>query len=171
MTTICQQLNQMKHPILTAMLLLSAVALLPSMSFAHNTASGCGSNSAITISDENNWATLCSKTIDLSDGSHNCVATASAQMGNSVVDIHNVYRFTLSTTKNPATGLAWERRIDVNQDVNGTDLKEQPVATARHFNLTAGSYTFYWLARPADVNADTADVTGYSMGVVCTDGQ
>lgn len=162
----------MRRPVFTAALLLSAVAALPSLSFAHNTASGCGSSaSAITLSDENNWKTMCSKTIDLSDGVHDCVATASAQVQNSVSDIHNMYRFTIGTIKNPATGLAWERRMDVNQDVNSADPKEEAISTVRHFNLTAGQYTFYWLARPFDAGADNIDVIGYSLGVVCTDGK
>jgi hypothetical protein len=152
--------------------LLFTVALLPNKSFAHNTSAGCGSSStSITLSDENNWATLCSTTIDLTDGAHDCVATASAEVGNTVTDLHNEYRFTLATIKNPSTGLEAERVVDINQDVNSADPKEEEISTVRHFSLAAGKRTFFWLGRPLNSGADNIDVTSYSMGIVCTDGK
>jgi hypothetical protein len=60
--------------------------------------------------------------------------------------------------------------IDVSQDPSGTDLKVESISAVHHFNVKAGTKTFYWLARPFDSDADKIDVTKYSMGVVCTDG-
>lgn len=154
---------------LWAAALLFTVALMPSKSFAHNTAAGCGTNNTVTLSDENNWATLCSKTVDLTDGTHDCVMTASAELSNTVTDVHNRYRFTVATVKNPSTGLAFERVVDVTQDVNSADPIALDIGTVRHATLQAGTYTFYWLGRPFDSNADNISVTAYSMGVVCTD--
>jgi hypothetical protein len=154
---------------LWAAALMFTVGMLPSKSFAHNTAAGCGTNNTVSLSDENNWATLCSKTVDLTDGTHDCVVTGSAELSNTVTDTHNRYRFTVATVKNPSTGLAFERRVDVTQDANSADPIELEVSTTRHATLSAGTYTFYWLGRPFDSNADKIEVTAYSMGVVCTD--
>jgi len=165
-------LSTAKVHLLWVAALLFTVALLPNKSFAHNTAAGCGaSTTPITLSDENNWATLCSTTIDLTDGAHDCVATASAEVGNTVSDVHNEYRFTLATIKNPSTGLEAERVVDINQDVNSADPIQEEISTVRHFSLAAGKRTFFWLARPFNSSADNIDVTSYSMGIVCTDGK
>jgi hypothetical protein len=173
MTTSNQKLSTMKRQILMATLLLSVMALLPSMSFANNVAAGCDDNKkSVTLSDEHNWKILCSTKVELTgSGPFDCVATGSAMVENTVSDIHNEYRFTLSTQKSPGTDLAGEQRIDVNQDPNDTDLKVQSVSAVHHFSPKAGTRTFYWLAQPADQFADNIDVTKFEMGVVCTDGK
>jgi hypothetical protein len=173
MTTSNQKLSTMKRQILMATLLLSVMALLPSMSFANNVAAGCDDNKKpVTLSDEHNWKILCSTKVELTgSGPFDCVATGSAMVENTVSDIHNEYRFTLSTQKSPGTDLAGEQRIDVNQDPNDTDLKVQSVSAVHHFSPKAGTRTFYWLAQPADQFADNIDVTKFEMGVVCTDGK
>src|SRR5262249_48666245 len=110
------------------------------------------------------------QTVTFNSGTHDCVGIGSAQLQNTVVDGHNIYRFTVSKTKNPSTDLAWERRVDVTQDLSTLDPIEVPVSTVHHFKgLTAGTYTFYWLGRP-DEAAENIGVTAYSMGLVCTDG-
>jgi len=160
-----------QRQIVMAALLLSAIVVFSNMSFATNTTVGCGATTAVNLSDENNWKTLCSATVTLSGGTHSCVATAGADVSNTVADEHNRYRFTIAKIKNPATGQTWERRIDVNQDPNSADPIEETVSTVHQFSdLPAGTYTFYWLARPYDSAADNIDVIAYSMGVVCTDG-
>ena len=171
MITSNQKLSKMKPQILMAALLLSMVALLSSMSFANNVAAGCDDkNTPVTLSDEHNWKTLCSTKVVLTgSGPFDCVATGSAMVENTVGDVHNEYRFTLATQKSPGTDLPGEQRIDVNQS-DGTDLKVQSVTAVHHFSPKAGTRTFYWLAEPADQDADNIDVTKFEMGVVCTDG-
>jgi hypothetical protein len=164
---------QIKRQIPMAALLLSVVALLPNMSFAHNTAAGCDDKkSPVTLRDTGSWIKLCKKQVDLTDGTHTCIATGAAKVENTVGDTHNEYRFTLSTDNNPkGTELPGEQRIDVNQS-GGVDLAVQSVSAVQHFgNLAPGTYTFYWMARPLDSSADNIDVTRFAMGVVCTDGK
>ncbi len=162
--------NRWSRYILMAMLLLAAVAILPNTSFAQNISKGCSSSgSPFTLNDSQNWQTLCSQTVTFNSGTHDCVGIGSAQMNNTVIDGHNIYRFTVSKTKNPDTDTAWERRIDVLQG-DGLDPIEVPVSTVHQFkDLTAGTYTFYWLGRK-DEGAENLAVTQWSMGLVCTDG-
>jgi hypothetical protein len=167
-----ERIRKMNRHLLMAALLLSVVALLPSMSSASTLAAGCDDNKTpVTLSDEHNWKTLCSTKVVLTgSGPFDCVATGSAMVENSVGDIHNEYRFTLATQKSPGTDLAGEQKIDVNQDPIDTDLKVQSVSAVHHFSPKAGTRTFYWLAQPADQFADNINVTKFEMGVVCTDG-
>jgi hypothetical protein len=173
MNTLNRILSKMKLQILTAALLISVAALLPSLSFAHNTAGGCDDGkSGKTISKTSDWTNLCKKKIVLTDGTHDCVATGSAYVtNNNLVNGHNNYLFTLSTDPNPKTGQAGEMKIDVTLDPNSFDPEQVPVSAVQHFdNLSAGTYTFRWLARP-DIGKPAIEVTRFAMGVVCTDGK
>jgi hypothetical protein len=172
MNTLNLTLCKMKRQILTTALLISVATLLPSLSFAHNTASGCDDNGkSVTISNTSNWTKLCKQKISLTDGTHNCVATGSAFVENkNLVDGHNNYLFTLSTDANPKTGLPGEMKIDVTLDPNSLDPQQVAVSDVHHFNLSAGTYTFRWLARP-DTGDPAIEVTKFAMGVVCTDGK
>jgi hypothetical protein len=160
--------SKMNTKILMAALFLS-VALFPNISFAHNTAAGCESNSNVSISDESNWAALCSKTLTLTDGTHDCVATASAEVANPL-SLQNKYLFTIAKEKNPLTNSSFERQIELNNNSGIEDPETAAVSTVRHFHLKSGTYTFYWLARPKSDADSTATVNDYSMGIVCVDG-
>jgi hypothetical protein len=164
-----KETTKMKRQILTATMFLFAVALLPRMSFAHNIASGCGSRNDIAVSDENNFATLCSTRLTLTDGRHQCVATASAEAANPG-GVDNLYRFTIDIDSNPVTNSAFERTIELDDNSGISDPDAVVVSTVRHFNLASGTYTFYWLARPLDSSDATVTIEDYSMGVVCVDG-
>lgn len=153
-----------------AALLLSVVALFPHHSFASNVASGCGSNANVTISDEANWATLCSKTMNLTGGTHYCVATASAEAAAPSHSVSNQYIFTIDTQSNPVTNSAYERQIELNDNDGVDDPNTGVVSTVRYFPLASGTYTFYWLARPLGADDATITVNDYSMGIVCVDG-
>jgi hypothetical protein len=165
-------LLKMKRQILTVALLALVGTLLPSLSYAHNTAGGCDDGGGgKTISKTSDWTKLCKKQIVLSDGNHDCVATGSAYVSNKdLVNGHNNYLFTLSTDANPKTGGAGEMKIDVTLDPNSFDPEQVAVGAVKHFNLSAGTYTFRWLARP-DIGDPPIEVTRYAMGVVCTDGK
>ncbi len=162
----------MKRQILMAALFLSAVTLLSNMSFAHDIASGCGSNTNSTVSDETKWTTLCSTTIDLTDGTHYCVATASAEAALPVGSSDNDYLFVISTAAGgPGLDTAWERKIEMSDNAGAVnDPDTTVVSTVRYMNLGAGQWTFYWLARPEAAADANLAVTDHSMGVVCTDG-
>ena len=162
----------MKRKILMAALMLTAVAMFSGMSFAHNTANGCASRTDVTLSDQLNWKSLCSKTISLTDGSHSCVATASAEVVNpGGGHVNNFYLFTIDTDSNPLTNSYYERTVNLDDNLGGIyDPNTAVVSTVRYFNLGAGTYTFYWLARPLDEHSADTTVEDYSMGIVCTDG-
>jgi hypothetical protein len=172
MNVLNRTLCKLKSQILTAALLISVAGLLPSQSFAHNTADGCDDGgSGKTISNTSDWTKLCRKKIVLTDGTHDCVATGSAYVTNkNLVNGHNNYLFTLSTDPNPKTGQAGEMKIDVTLDPNSFDPEQVAVSDVKHFNLSAGTYTFRWLARP-DTGDPAIEVTRFAMGVVCTDGK
>jgi len=161
----------MKRKILMAALMLTAVAMFSGMSFAHNTASGCASRNDVTLSDQQNWKSLCSKSMTLTDGTHYCVATASAEVTNPAGgQIDNYYLFTIDTESNPTTNSYWERTINLDDNPGISDPSMAVVSTTRYFNLGAGTYTFYWLGRPSDEGTADTTVEDYSMGIVCTDG-
>lgn len=165
--------TSIKRRILSIAMLLFAVALLPSLSFASNVSGGCDDgNSAKTIDDNNNWKTLCSVSLNLSGGTHSCIATGTAYVRNTVSDVHNEYRFSIARQKSPNTDEPGEILIDVDQNTNISDLLDQPVSVVQHFDsVKSGTRTFYWLARKFTSDADNIDAPHYSMGVVCTDGQ
>jgi len=176
MTILIGTLYKMRRQILTVALLLSAVALLSSLSFAQNISGGCDDQgSPVTIDDNENWVPLCSVTLDLSGGTHSCIATASAYVSNTVAaGCHNEYRFAIARSKRPTTDSPGELRIDLVQNDSTLDLKDQPVSVAQHFDsVAAGTRHFYWLARKvtSDPPAGNIDAKHFSMGVVCTDGQ
>ena len=159
----------MKHYLCLAVLV--AVGLIPGAAFAHNVAAGCGSNANKTISNERTFATLCSTTVDLTDGTHFCVASGSADLQNPNSGTNNDYLFVLSTIPaGPGFDSAWERKFEVNDNPGVDDPDSIIASTVRFFRVDPGSYTFFWLARPE--SSDDADVivSDYSMGVVCTDG-
>ena len=64
---------------------------------------------------------MCSKTFTLTDGTHNCVATASADVNNPFVGTNNSYRFTIDTVSNPVTNSAQERTIELNDNAGISD--------------------------------------------------
>jgi hypothetical protein len=173
MNTLKQMSSKLKRQILTIGLLLSAVALLSTLSFASNVSGGCDDGkTAKTIDDNNNWKTLCSVTLNLTGGTHSCIATGTAYVRNSVSDVHNEYRFNIARQKSPNTDEPGEILIDVNQNSNISDLLDQPVSVVQHFDsVKAGTRTFYWLGRKFSSDSDDIDADRYSMGVVCTDGQ
>ncbi len=175
MTILSRTLYKMKRHVLTVALLLSAVAMLSSPSFAQSIAAGCDDNGTpVTINDNDNWVPLCSVKLDLSAGTHSCVATASAYVSNTVAaGGHNEYRFTIARSKHPNTDQPGELLIDVIQNPDGSilDLEVQPVSVAQHFDSVAGgTRSFYWLARKVTSDSDNIDAKHFSMGVVCTDG-
>lgn len=159
----------MKGKLLAATLVLSAVTLFPSLSFAHDIASGCASTNDASVTNESVFTTMCSATLSLTDGTHYCVATGSAEAQNPG-GVENQYLFTLATNSNPAPGSAWERKIELDDNVGINDPSTSVVSTVRYFNLSPGTYTFYWLAKPVDGTDANLTVNDYSMGVVCTDG-
>jgi hypothetical protein len=162
----------MTRQLLAVALLLYAMALLPSLSFAQNVSAGCddGGN-PVTINDNDNWVILCSVRLSLS-GTHTCVATGSAYVSNTVAaGGHNEYRFTIARSKHPVTDLPGELLIDVIQNGSILDLEVQPVSVAQHFDsVAAGTRNFYWLARKVTSDSDNIDAKHFSMGIVCTDG-
>jgi hypothetical protein len=172
MYTLNPMYCKMKRQILTGALLLSVAAVLPTVSFASNISGGCDDGkSAKTIDDNNNWKTLCSVTLNLTGGTHSCIATGTAYVRNTVKDVHNEYRFNIARQKSPNTDLAGEILIDVNQNDNISDLLDQPVAVVQHFDsVKSGTRTFYWLGRKFSSDSDNIDAEHFSMGVVCTDG-
>jgi hypothetical protein len=175
MTTLSRTLYKMRRQILTVALLLSAVALLSSLSFAQNISAGCDDNgTAVSINDNENWVTLCSVRLELSGGTHTCVATGSAYVSNTVSSgNHNEYRFAIARSKHPTTDSPGELLIDVVQNGSILDLKDQPVSVVQHFDsVAAGARNFYWLARKvtSDPPAENIDAKHFSMGIVCTDG-
>jgi hypothetical protein len=159
----------MKRQILMATLLLSAIAVFSSMSFAHNTTGGCSSRTDFSITSNQNWATMCSKTLTLTDATHKCVVTAGAEVANPGTGIDNWYRFTVDTVSNPVTNSHQERTIELNQNTGVSDPNMEVVSTVREFELSPGTYTFYWLARKFNASTAAGTVSDYSMGVVCTD--
>lgn len=173
MTLLSRTLYKMKCQVLTVALLLSAVALLPSLSFAQNVSAGCDDNGTpVTIDDNDNWVILCSVKLNLSGGTHSCIATASAYVSNTVATGgHNEYRFNIARSKHPNTEMPGELRIDVVQNSSILDLEDQPVSVAQHFDsVAAGTPNFYWLARKVTSDAENIDAKHFSMGIVCTDG-
>lgn len=173
MYTMTRMFCKFKRQILTGALLLSVAAVLPTVSFATNISGGCDDgNGPKTIDDNNNWKALCSVTLNLSGGTHSCIATGTAYVRNTVTDVHNEYRFNISRQKSPNTDLPGEILVDVNQNDNISDLLDQPVAVVQHFDsVKSGTRTFYWLARKFSSDADDIDAKRFSMGVVCTDGK
>ena len=170
MTITNQKLFWIKRQMLRTTLFLSAIVVFSSMSFAHNTSGGCAKTADVSITSNQNWITMCSKTFTLTDGTHNCVATASADVNNPFVGTNNSYRFTIDTVSNPVTNSAQERTIELNDNLDISDPAKEVVSTVRNFNLTSGTYTFYWLARRLNSDDEVTAVDDYSMGVTCTDG-
>jgi hypothetical protein len=174
MATI-QKVMQMKRQILMAALMLSTLFTLGNVSFAVTKTAGCSSNSNKTLSDDQNWKTLCSTSITLT-GTQSCIVNASAQIPNKDVlsSVHNEYLFTVDTDSNPTTGSNQEREIDVTQNSSETDPQDFTVSTVKRFTGLTGTVEFFWLGR-RDTSKDSSDPTvlvdKYSMGVVCTDGQ
>jgi hypothetical protein len=162
----------MKRQILMAAMFLTAVVVFSNMSFAHDISAGCGSNVNSTVSDETAWKTLCSTTINLTDGSHTCVATASAEAALTTGSSDNDYLFVISNAAGgPGLDSAWERKIELSDNAGAVnDPDATVVSTVRFFSLGAGTHTFYWLARPEAAADANLTVNDYSMGVVCTDG-
>jgi len=161
----------MKH-FICCLAVLVAVALIPSAALAHNIAGGCGSNANKTISNENSFATLCSATLSLTDDTHFCVATGSAEAQNPNAGTNNDYLFVLATTPNgPGFDSAWERKVELNDNPGIDDPDTAIASTVRFFQLAPGTYTFYWLARPESSDDANVVISDYSMGVVCTDGR
>lgn len=162
----------MARHLFMAALLLSAVAMFSGMSYAHDISAGCASNADKTISNEAAFATLCSTTMTLTDASHTCVATASAEAVLPFGSTDNDYLFVISTAAGgPGADSAWERKIEMS-DNSGTinDPDTTVVSTVRFISLSAGTYTFYWLSKPEAASDANLTVADYSMGVVCTDG-
>lgn len=152
--------------------LLLAVTLISGTAFAHNIAGGCSSNSNKTLSNENSFATLCSTTLSLTDDTHFCVATGSADVQNPHSGTDNDYLFVLSTTSTgPGFDSAWERKVELNDNPGVDDPDSEIASTVRFFQLSPGTYTFYWLGRPEGPGDANVTVADYSMGVVCTDGR
>ena len=170
MTITRQKLCRIKRQMLKATFFLSATMLLSSMSLAHNTSGGCAKTADVSITSNQNWITLCSKTLTLTDGTHNCVATASADVKNPFVGVDNAYRFTVDTVSNPVTNSAQERTVELNSNTGINDPDKEVVSTVRNFNLEAGTHTFFWLARRVNSDDEVTDVDDYSMGITCTDG-
>jgi hypothetical protein len=162
----------MKGQILMATLLLSAVAFFPRTSFAHDTASGCASTTDVIISNEAAFATLCKTTMTLTGHTHFCVATASAEAEAPGGSKNNDYLFVISTAAGgPGVGSPWERKIELNDNADPVDDPDTAVpSTVRYLTLGAGTWTFYWLAKPVDRGDAALKVADYSMGVVCVDG-
>jgi hypothetical protein len=170
MTITNQKPCRIKRRMLKATLFLSAIVAFSSMSFAHNTSGGCAKTADVSISSNQNWITLCSKTLTLTDGTHNCVVTASADVTNPFAGTDNLYRFTVDTLSNPVTNSAQERTIELNGNPGISDPDKEVVSTVRNFNLESGTYTFFWLARRVNANDAITSVDDNSMGVTCTDG-
>jgi len=160
----------MKSHLFLVTVLLSAVAFFPETSLAHDIASGCSSNTNVTISKEAAFATLCSATIVLTGHTHYCVATASAE-ALSPGGTNNDYVFVISTASGgPGGDSAWERKIELNDNPGVDDPDTAVPSTVRYLTLGSGTYTFYWLAKPVDAGDANLTVADYSMGVVCVDG-
>ena len=160
----------MKDKFVVTTLLLAAVLLFPRTSFAHNIATGCASTNDASITNESAFTTMCSATLSITDGTHYCVANGSAEAANPG-GTGNQYLFTLATNSNPEPGSAWERKIELGDNPGIDDPSTSVVSTVRYFNLSPGTYTFYWLAKPVDSSDANLTVNDYSMGVVCTDGR
>ncbi|HXJ92026.1 MAG TPA: hypothetical protein VMT20_03995 [Terriglobia bacterium] len=161
--------KQLNRQILTAALLLSGMLVFSHRSFAGTVVDGCGNNVTITLTGSTNWLTLCSQKVTLPT-KQNCVVTGSAEVSNNVTDEHNEYRFTVDTDVNPITGKKAERVIDVTQG-SAADPENLAVSSVNDMkNLAAGTYTFRFLARKIDP-ADDINITAYTLGVVCSDGQ
>src|SRR5262245_61825622 len=132
----------MKRQMLVVTLLFVAVALFPTMSFAHNISGGCASTSNVQVPGTL-WTRLCQTTLSLTDGTHYCVTTGSADAFNPGTGNTNSYLFTVDTTSAPATGTAWERSLNFNL-VSGISVpSEGSVSTVHYQLLGAGTYTFY----------------------------
>jgi hypothetical protein len=161
--------NRLTRQILMAALLLSAMVVFSSMSFAGTVVDGCGDNKTITISSSTNWTTLCSRKLTLATTSH-CVLTGSAKVHNDVTTDHNEYRFTVDNDINPVTGKKAERVLDVTQG-SGADPSDLEITSVNDMrNLAPGTYTFRFLAERFS-GAQNIDVNAYTMGVVCSDVQ
>src|SRR5262249_12816351 len=146
-------------------LVLCAVTLFPHMLFAHNIASGCASTSDRQITGTL-WTRLCQTTLSLTDGTHFCVTTASADALNPETGNTNSYLFTADTTSSPSTGTSWERTLNFNL-INGIAVPSTAnVSTVHYQALGAGTYTFYFLAKQGVAGEPTLTVDDYSLGVV-----
>jgi hypothetical protein len=175
MTTLNRTVCKLRRQLFTVVLLLSAIGLLSSLSYAQNIAAGCDDKGTpVTIDDNDNWVTLCKVTVDVPGGTHTCIATGSAYVSNTVAaGGHNEYRFNIARSKHPVTDMPGELLIDVIQNIDSSilDLKDQPLAVAQHFDsVPAGTRNFYWLARKVSTDSENIDAKHFSMGVVCTDG-
>jgi len=161
--------KQLNRHILTAALLLCGTFVFSNRSFAGTIVDGCGDNKTITLVNSSNWVTLCSQKVTLPT-TQNCVLTGSAEVHNNVTSLHNEYRFTVDKDINPLTGKKGERLLDVTQGsgADPSDLSVSPVNDMK--SLAAGTYTFRILARKDNI-ADDIDITAYTLGVVCSDGQ
>src|SRR5207248_7720421 len=134
----------MKRQMFVCTVLFLAVALFPSMSFAHNISGGCASTSNVQIPGTL-WTKLCQTTLSLTDGTHFCVTTGSADALNPGTGNTNSYLFTVDTNSAPATGTSWERTLDFNL-ISGIAVPSTAnVSTVHYQALGAGTYTFYFL--------------------------
>ena len=151
--------------------LLLAFGLLAQASFAHDVACGSASNANANILLSTAWTTLRGCTLDLSDGVHSCVVTASADIDNPFgPNDQNRYRFTTAVdTTVPAVDGAFERTAVLNNNAGIRNPDSTSVTTVEEVTLSAGTHSFRALGRKMQAGTSNGTVTDSSMGVVCVD--
>ena len=152
-------------------LLLVALGLVPSASFAHSAACGSANNVDAPLVTAAAWTALRSCTLNLNDGEHSCVMTACADIDNpGGVNAQNRYRFTIAVDGAPAgTDTAYERTAVLTNNAGIKNPDSTSVCTVEQLDLAAGTHTFLFWGRKWQAATTNGTVTDSSLGVVCVD--
>lgn len=154
-----------------AALLVLALGLLPQASFAHSAACGNATVLDDAIVLDTAWDTLVSCALDLSDGQHTCVITASADFDNpGGPNSQNRYRL---ATAVDAVAFAvdgpFERTAVLTNNAGIKNPDSTSVSTVEAITLSAGNHTFRSFARKWQAATSNGVVSDSSLGVVCVD--
>lgn len=158
-----------KRNLRRAALLVMALSLLPSVSFAHSASCGAAGNTDAAIVSALGWTALRSCTLDLSDGEHSCVVTACADIDNpGGANTQNRYRFATAVDTAPAaTDTAYERTAVLTNNAGIQNPDSTAVCTVQQLTVDADSHTFLFWGRKWQAATSNGTVTDSSLGVEC----
>jgi hypothetical protein len=151
--------------------------LAPQVVFAHDDVAGGASRvSSITINDALNFQNIVSRGFNLPTGTHQCVATGSAEANNpndGKVDHRYIFGLALDQAvgqaPNPEGGS--ERTIEFDDTNAADDVEKVEVSSTFTFtNVPAGQHTIFWMAKKGNNQDANMTVQDASLSIICVEG-